>query len=269
MPDLRSPSLRPSSAFARLALLCALGLALVACGGSADSTLNYGDNARLAYSDALEDFYDDDCIEAEPALRNVRRQFPYTRFAALAELRAADCLWKDGKYIEATQAYEQFVRYRPSHVEVPYARFMIALCQYQQIPSEWLLSPPTYEREQRFTQDSLRLLRRFILDYPDDPLVARAKRMADRAVKLLAAHELYVAGFYRDRDYPHAAVGRLRTLLNTFPGSGYEPKALLLLGETYLDLHDKREAKKSFEELTARFPKSEEAGSARDHLASL
>lgn len=263
------PPLRTSVSLARLLLAGGL-LALVSgCGGSADSSLNYGDNARLAYSEALEDFYDDDCIEAAPALANVRRQFPYTRFAALAELRVADCYWKDGKHVEAIQAYEQFVRYRPSHVEVPYARFMIALCQYEQIPSDWLLSPPTYEREQRFTQESLRLLRRFIVDHPSDLLVARAKRMAERAVKLLAAHELYVAGFYLDRDYPHAAIGRLRTLLTTYRGSGYEPKALLLLGETYLELEDPARAKVSFEELTARFPKSDEAGSARDQLSGI
>ncbi|HEX2675694.1 MAG TPA: outer membrane protein assembly factor BamD [Polyangiales bacterium] len=254
---------------ARSLLLIGLLHGLAACGGSSLSSLNYGDNARQAYSDALEDFYDDDCIEAEPEMRNVRRQFPYTRFAALAELRIADCLYKSGKYAEAIQAYDTFVRYRPSHVEVSYARFMSAQSQYDQIPSEWLLSPPTYEREQRFTQESLRLLRRFILDYPDDPLVARAKRMADHAVKLLAQHELYVATFYLDRDHPQAAVGRLRTLITTYPGSGYEPKALLMLGETYLELHDAREARKSFEQLTKEFPKSEQASAARDHLREL
>jgi outer membrane protein assembly factor BamD len=250
-----------------LCLLFVLGAA--ACGGSAASSLNYGDNARLAYSEALDDFYDDDCIEAAPAMSNVRRQFPYTRFAALAELRIADCLYKDGKYPEAIQAYETFIRYRPSHVEVPYARFMVAQANYDQIPSEWLLSPATYEREQRFTQESLRLLRRFILDFPDDPMLPRAKHMAERAVRLLAAHELYVAGFYLDRDYPHAAIGRLHLLINTYPGSGYEPKAWLMLGETFLDLKDPDAARKSFERLAKEFPNSEQAAAARDHLASL
>jgi outer membrane protein assembly factor BamD len=258
VPSLVAPSL--------VVLASVLG---AGCGGSTSSSLNYGDNARRDYAEALEDFYDDDCIEAAPAFANVRREYPYTRFAALAELRAADCLFNDGKFVEAAQAYELFVRYRPSHVEVPYSRFMVALSNYQQIPSEWLLSPPTYEREQRFTQESLSLLRRFILDYPNDPLVPRAQRMAERAVKLLAAHELYVAGFYLDRDHPMAALGRLRTLVTTYPGSGYEPEALLLLGETYLDLNQRDEAKKAFAELAQRFPKSDQAASARDRLKSL
>jgi outer membrane protein assembly factor BamD len=255
-----------------LLLLAASNLLLAAAGCGSSSTvgaLNYGDNARKAYAEALDDFFDDECVRAEPEFRNGRRLYPYTRFAALAELRVADCLYRDGKYAEAVQAFEQFVRYRPSHVEVAYARFMVALCQYDQIPSSWLLSPPAHEREQHFTHEALRLLRRFIVDFPKDPLIPRAKRMAQRAIRLLAAHEMYVARFYLDRDYPVAAVGRLRTLITTYPTSGYEPEALLLLGETYLDLNETDQAKRAFQELRQRFPKSAFVGQARDHLARL
>ena len=259
----RSARLLPLFAVA-LSSLPALG-----CGTSSSASLDYSDTARRAYADALDDFYDDECLQAEPAFRNVRRLYPYTRFAALAELRAADCLFKDGKYTEAIQAYEQFVRYRPSHVEVPYARFMVALCNYNQIPSEWFLSPPTHEREQNFTRESLRLLRRFVVDYPHDPLVARANRMAHQAIRLLAAHELYVARFYLRRDHPKAAIGRLRTLITAYPTSGYEPTALLLLGDTYVELKDWAEAKKAYVELTQRFPKSPEVDTARNKLQRL
>jgi outer membrane protein assembly factor BamD len=253
----------------RVSALCLLLLSASACGSKTVSSLNYGDNARKAYAEALDDFFDEQCIQAEPAFRNVRRLYPYTRFAALAELRVADCLHTEGKYAEAIQAYDAFVRYRPSHVEVPYARFMSALCQYEQIPSDWLLTPPSYEREQRNTHEALQLLRRFIVDYPRDPLVPRAQRMAQRAIRLLAAHELYVARFYIDRDYPLAAIGRLHTLITTYPTSGYEPEALLLLGETYLELKDGTQAKQAFKELRQRFPKSEFAGAAGNHLARL
>jgi outer membrane protein assembly factor BamD len=265
--DPRAPRYRSN-----LLVLAAVTLAAPAahgCGTASSATLDYGDNARRAYAEALDDFYDDECLQAEPAFRNVRRLYPYTRFAALAELRAADCLFKDAKYTEAIQAYEQFVRYRPSHVEVPYARFMIAQCNYEQIPSEWFLSPPTHEREQNFTRESLRLLRRFVVDYPNDPLVGRANKLAHEAIRLLAAHELYVARFYLRRDHPTAAIGRLRTLITAYPTSGYEPEALLLLGDTYLELKNWTEAKKAYAELTQRYPKSAEVETARQRLQRL
>ena len=164
------------------------------------------------------------------------------------------------------QAYEAFICYRPSHVEVSYARFMVARAYYEQIPSDWFLTPPTYEREQRSTHDALRLLRRFIVDFPNDPQVSRAQCMAQRAIGLLAAHEMYVAKFYLRGDHPLAAIGRLRTLINTYPTSGYEPEALLLLGETYLDLRDLEQAKRAFQEIAQRFPKSEYVPAAKRHL---
>lgn len=257
---------RNSISRAWLWLSCAAA-ALPGCAGSAErSGLSYGDNARLAYVDALEEFYDDDCLEAEPMLRNVRRQFPYSRFAALADLRIADCHLRDGKYAEAIEAYNQFVRYRPSHPEVPYARFMAAHAHFEQIPSEWLLSPPAHERDQHYALESLRLLRRFMLDFPNDPLVPRAQRMAAQAVRLLAAHELYVAGFYLDRDHPRAAAGRLNTLLRSYPGSGFEPEALYLLGQSHLEMNDSQGAQLAFKELIERFPKDEFADKARDEL---
>lgn len=246
-----------------------LGIAAAGCGTTTQAGGSYGDNARRAYVEALDQFYDDDCFEAEPLMRNVRRQFPYSRFAALADLRVADCNFKDGKYAEAIEAYNQFVRYRPSHPEVPYARFMAALANYEQIPSEWLLSPPAYERDQHYAHESLRLLRRFMLDFPDDPLLPRAQRMAAAAVKLLAAHELYVANFYFDRDHPRAAAGRLNTLLRSYPGSGYEAEALFLLGRSYVQMNDAKDARLAFEELLQRYPRAEFAAKARDELAEL
>jgi len=88
-----------------VATLSSAVIAAPGCGTTSSASLDYTDKARLAYAEALDDFYDDECLQAEPAFRNVRRLYPYTRFAALAELRAADCMYKDGKYTEAIQAY--------------------------------------------------------------------------------------------------------------------------------------------------------------------
>ncbi len=239
-----------------------------ACGGSDYGHLKYGDAAQTLYTEALEDFYSGDCIDAEPVFRQVRRQYPYSRFASLAELRIADCLFLDGKYVEAIQAYQQFVRHRPSHVEVPFARFRVAECYHEQIPSEWFLTPPSYERDQTPAQETLKHLQRFIVDYPKDPHTPRAKRLAKEAAELLAKHELYVAKFYLDRDEPKAAVARLRTLLRSYPESDVSPEALYLLGETYLEMKQAKKAYKAFRELLQQYPNSDYADDARDHIRS-
>lgn len=255
------------------AILVVAGLG-VGCGGAPQSTqtgkrLTYADAAQRAYVQALERFYDNNCLEAEPLMRNVRREYPYSRFAALADLRVADCNYKDGKYAEAIEGFNQFVRYRPSHPEVPYARFMAARANFDQIPSEWLLSPPSYERDLHHADESLRLLRRMMLDFPDDPLVTQAQKLAAQATEMLASHELYVAGYYLDRGYPRAAAGRLNTLLRSYPGTGLDARALYMLGDSYVQMHDPKGARLAFERLIARHPNDTYAGEAQKRLAAL
>lgn len=252
-----------------------LVVVLAGCGGSAHKSATvgkkatYAQSAERAYVKALEKFYDNNCLEAEPAMRNVRREYPYSRFAALADLRVADCNFKEAKYSEAIEAYNQFVRYRPSHPEVPYARFMAARGNFEQIPSDWLLSPPTYERDLHHADESLRLLRRMILDFPDDPLVPKAQQLANRAIEMLAHHELYVAGYYLDRGYPRAAAGRLNTLLRSYPGSGLDAQALYMLGDSYVQMSDRAGARLAFERLIARHPGDHYAEQARVRLTQL
>ncbi|MCA9530663.1 MAG: outer membrane protein assembly factor BamD [Myxococcales bacterium] len=269
------PRRRPSARRARrtvgaAALVTALCLASGCAGSKLESAkvakLSYGESAQAAYERALYEFRKDHCPKAEPGFRAVRREFPYSRFAALAELRLADCKFKAKSYAEAIQAYREFVRFRPSHSQVPYARFRIAESYYQQIPSDFFLAPPAYERDQQPTRDALQHLQRFIADYPDDPRVPEANEMVMKAMRMLARHELYVAHFYARRDDHEAVIRRAKTVINAYAGTGLEPEAMALLAHAYDKTGQHAEAREVRETLVARFPTSEEAKAARRRL---
>lgn len=244
---------------------------LIGCGGSTVSKrpTSYGDKAQRAYANALDDFRDDDCLEAEPAFRKVWRNYSYSKYAALAELRVADCLLMEDKHVEAISAYREFIRSRPSHAEIPYAEFKIAEAYVEQIPDDWLLSPPAHQRDQGPTRRALKQLRHYLMEYPSHERVKDAKKMARQSLALLAHHEMYVADFYLDRDQPRAAVARLKVVLNSYQGSGVEPEAFLLLGETFLKLRDKKAAYATFQELEQRYPGTEQAFQATSYLQAM
>ena len=86
---------------------------------------------------------------------------------------------------------------------------------------------------------------------------------------MLAAHELYVARFYLQRDAYRGVISRLRGLLAAYPGSGVEATALLLLGQVYLETEEVDAARQALNELVTRFPDSSEAKRARDILGKL
>jgi outer membrane protein assembly factor BamD len=226
------------------------------------------DDARIAYESAMEAFEDDDCLAAEPKFRDIRANYPYTRYAALAELREADCMAKQDKHAEAIEIYQRFARVRASHEDVPYARFKAAESQYEQIPEEWFLSPPSHERDMRAARDALKDLRRFLLDFPNDERAPQAAKMETKTLALLAQHEMYVAAFYLKREHPEAAIKRLEAMLVTYEGSGYEPEAMLLMARTQLILKDVAGAHASLRAVIKRFPESGTAVQARRFLAA-
>jgi len=249
---------------------------VMACGGGAAISkdgskrmLAADDDARSGYEKALLDFRRGDCLSAEPMFREVRQEFPYSRFAALAELRIGDCQFQNEAYPEAIQTFQQFVRIRPSHKEIPYARFRIAEAYYNQIPGGWFMTPPPAERDQSAARDALIQLRRFVVDYPDDPRVPKANELMDKCMSLLAAHELYVARFYLKRDAYRGVISRLKGLIASYPGSGVEREALLLLGEVYLKTNEIDAARATLTEIVERFPGSGEAKRARSLLSKL
>lgn len=266
----RFPS--PRARFAvTVAALCAC-LAAAACGGATSkeaTASNYADTAQAAYELAMDDFRDEDCMGAEPQFRDVRRKFAYSRFAALAELRLADCGFISGRYTEAISSYRAFVRNRPSHAEVPYARFKVAEAYYEQIPSDLLFLVPGEEKDQSPTRDALRELRRFILDYSEDPRVNRANKMVKAAMTELGKHEFYVAKFYLHRDLYPAAIARLETLIASYPGSSLEPEALRMLGESFLEIGNKARAKQVYQRLLQDYPESSDAKTVRPELKKL
>ena len=256
----------------RLPWIGLLALAIACGGGSGQtgkSTLDPDDDARSGYEKALLDFRRGDCLSAEPTFREIRREFPYSRFAALSELRIGDCQFKNEAYPEAIQTYRQFVRIRPSHKEIPYARFRIAEGYYNQIPSGWFMTPPTHERDQSAARDALIQLRRFVVDYPDNQRVPDANKLMEKCMSVLAAHEFYVARFYLKREAYRGVISRLKGLLASYPGSGVEPRALLLLGQVYLKTDEVEAARDALNEIVQRFPESGEAKRARALLSKI
>lgn len=231
-------------------------VAIAGCGGPPAATLSYGESARRDFERAQEAVDDNDCLTATPLLQNVRREYPYSRYAALAELRLADCELAQQHYTEAIRGYRSFIRTRPTHPEVDTANFQIAVSYFRQIPSDFFLSPPPDERDQAATRSALRIVRRFLLEFPESEHIEEARRIEQQVLALLARHELYVAGYYLQRDRPQATIGRLRTLLDLYEGSGVEPEALMLLGRTHLHVRQGRQARIVFAEVIDRFPES-------------
>jgi len=265
-------ALRLQTSFALL-LGASLGVATLGCGGTTSEpktggAFRYAEDARRAYDEAMAAFEDKNWELAKELFREVRRKYSYSRYARLAELRMADADWEADKLAEAIAGYRTFVRTHRTDAEVPYARYRIVKGLFNQV-SDTILLPPAEERDQATTREAYRELRSFLQDYPAGKFAPEAEHMLKVVTGRLVRHELYVARYYLKRDNFDATVARIQYALRTYDGSGLEPEAIVLLGETYLKMHKKAEAKEAFMQILAKYPESPFAIPARNFLNEL
>lgn len=229
--------------------------------------MHYADEAHQAYERAMVHFRAEEWPDAQELFEAVKRDYSSSRWGWMADLRLADVAFHQERYGDAMTAYRSWIRYHPTQTEVAHARFMIAKCYVAQMPDDWLLVPPSYERDLSSARDAFSALSRFIEQNPESEDLAEARRLQRQVQLILANHELYVAEFYASRDHWTAAIHRLLGVVANFEGSGREPRALVQLGEIYLRTGRQPEARGAFQRVLEDHPRSPEAQAARNFLA--
>ena len=151
--------------------------------------------------------------EAQAAFDAVRTKFPYSPQAARAELREADILFAQTRYIESSEAFRSFLRFHPRHGEATYARSMVAESLAAQVPEEWWFLPPVAEKDQEILRQTIDAYDDLLGAQPTARQAERAQLVRAQCQTQLARHELYVARFYARRGAFRGALARAEALL--------------------------------------------------------
>jgi outer membrane protein assembly factor BamD len=239
--------------------------AILATGGCATSdetkAVTYSLTAKQNYEKGLTELKSENYQEASRFFSFVKQKFPFSKYAVLAELALADTQYERGNYQESIDAYKNFVRLHPTHekVEDGYVAFRICECYVKEMPDDFFLVPPSYEKDQTSVHDALRELNDFVDKYPDSSYLKQAQVDRHEVLRRLIEHEVYVARFYLDRDSPQAAILRLEGALKHYPESGREAELLLALGETHLQMGHAERAKENFQKIVSTYGNTHQA----------
>jgi len=196
----------------------------------------------------------------------VTARYPFLDAARTAELRIADISYDKEEYPEARDKYQQFLKLHPTHPEVDYAAFRAAMTNYQEIPKDFFILPPSYEKDQTPVKNALRAMEDFIRQYSKSKYVEEAKKTHTEVRRRLCQHELYVANFYAKRGKWQAVVGRLDTLLRNYPGAGYDEEALFGIYDAYVKMHDDGRAQETLRRIVSTLPGTKAAERAQKLL---
>jgi outer membrane protein assembly factor BamD len=112
-------------------------------------------------------------------------------------------------------------------------------------------------------------LKDYITRFPDGKDIPAAKDKLAKAQNRLAAHDLYVARFYRRLKKDAGAAGRYEYIRAHFPDSQEASAVLLELGETYVRMGADDKAKAAFAQLIEQHPDAVEVAKAREILNHL
>jgi len=260
------------SLFLMVALALATTATLLACGGKGGgASVEYSVSAQKNYEKGLKELDSKNWVAASKYFGFIKSRFPYSKYAVLAELRLADAEFGAEQYLEAIDSYRLFIKFHPTHEMVAngYASYRIGEAYFKQLPGNFWMFPPSFEKDQSSTEDAANELKGFLDKYPDSPYRPKAKEIVVKVGKRLADHEWYVARYYWDRGKPMGTVLRLRRLLERYRGVGYDEDALWLLGRAYVAVAMPDRAKGVWRELVDKYPKSEHAGDAREALGNL
>ena len=248
-----------------VAVAVALAVALAATSGCATSeeakAPTYSLTAKQNYEKGLAQLKDENYPDAARYFSFVKQKFPFSKYAVLAELALADSQFARANYQEAIDAYKNFLRLHPTHehVEDGTVAYKICECYVREMPDDFFLVPPAFEKDQTSVRDALRELNDFIDKYPDSKFLKDARTSRREVLRRLIEHEVYVARFYLDRDHPKAAILRLEGALRLYPDSGREAELLLALGETHLQMGNAQQAKQAFEKVVSEYASSNQA----------
>ncbi|HLV60768.1 MAG TPA: outer membrane protein assembly factor BamD [Fredinandcohnia sp.] len=188
---------------------------------------SYTESAQALYERGLDELDAHNYEQAIITFEQVRTRFPYSSYAALAELAIADTEFERGRYFEAIDAYEAFVRFHPTHPRLDYASYRIVEAHRHTLPSSFFIFPPVSERDPTTVLATLQAANAFLDRFSESEYAERARAIRREMLDILARHELAVARFHEKRGKWEGAAGRYRYLLSHYPGVGYDVEATL------------------------------------------
>jgi outer membrane protein assembly factor BamD len=178
--------------------------------------------------------------------KEVERQHPYSEWARRAILMQAYAHYQANQYTEAVADADRFISLYPGNASAVYAYYIKSVCYFEQILD--------VERDQASTQQALAALTDVVRRYPNTEYAQDARIKLDMVNDQLAGKELAIGRWYEKNNQPFAAMGRFKTVIDTYQTTAQTPEALYRLVEVDLQLGLIEEAQKNAAVLGKNFP---------------
>jgi outer membrane protein assembly factor BamD len=206
-----------------------------------------------------EEFYEKGQYkDAITSWEKVRDSYYSPELNTLAELKIAEAYFLGEEYIEASVAYEAFLKNHPDHPRIPYVLYQLGLSYTYQ-----MLAP---DQDQTSTIHALNTFQTLKERYPRDRRIEEVQIYIDRCLNVLAARDLIVANYYLKTGYYSAAINRIEGLLAKYPNFYQLDRADYVLGQAYSFIGENEKSLTAFNMLFDDYAGSEYIPDAQEFI---
>ena len=235
-----------------LATVAVSALTISACnGGAKRPRLAYEERpVEALYNTGYQRMQSNRWADAIDYFQEVERQHPYSEWSRRAILMQIYAYYQNNNYPEAIAASDRFIQLFPGNPSAPYAFYMKALCNFEQITD--------VGRDQGYAQAALDGLKDVQRRYPGTSYAIDATVKIDMVNDQLAGKEMAIGRYYQRAGQPLAAMNRYKSVIDNeaYQRTSHTPEALYRLVEVYLTLGLKDEAERTGSVLGFNYPGS-------------
>jgi len=178
-----------------------------------------------AYKEGMEALNSGDVLFAAKKFNEAEVLFPQADSAPQSALMAAYSYYIQDYYGDAVAELKRFLKVYPTHKDIDYAYYLLAISYYEQIVDEKKDLQSILNAKENFNI--------ILKNYPNTEYAIDAEFKIDLINDILAAKEMYLGRYYFDKKKWIPAINRFREIIDNYETTIYTQEALHRLVEVH------------------------------------
>ncbi len=177
------------------------------------------------YNEGMEALEEGDVLYAAKKFNEAEILFPQASSAPQSALMAAYSYYTQDYYGDAIAELQRFLKVYPTHKDLEYVYYLLAICYYEQIVDEKKDLQSIINAKENFNI--------ILKNYPNTEYAIDAEFKIDFIDDILAAKEMYLGRYYFDKKKWVASINRFREIIDNYDTTIYAEEALHRLVEVH------------------------------------
>ena len=193
-----------------------------------DKNKNLLNNPEILYKLAKLNFDTKNFELAREQFKEINKLFPLSNEAIQSEIMIAFIDYIQMDYENAILNYKKIINKYPSHKDLDYVYYMIAVCNYEQLQNESL--------DGYYNDIALNSFYQVIKRFPDSKYSKDSRQKIILVKSNIAAKHMDIGRFYLNNKKYFAALNRFKIVIDEFSMTKFTPEALHRMVEAYYEM---------------------------------